>query len=72
MYRELKSLAEYRPLLFPRRKRREKDAEPEKAPAVPPRLGRFKRQLLDPDARIDHSLFAARAWLRWTASMSPA
>jgi len=51
-------------LLFPRRKKRDKDAEPEKAPALSPRLGRFKRQLLDLDARIDHSLFAARAWLR--------
>jgi hypothetical protein len=29
-----------------------------------PRVGRFKRWLLDLDARIDHSLFARRAWLQ--------
>jgi penicillin-binding protein 1A len=36
----------------------------EKARHAPPRLGRFKRRFLDLDARIDHSLFAARAWTR--------
>ncbi len=29
-----------------------------------PRLGRFSKRLLDFDARVDHSLFAAGVWLR--------
>jgi penicillin-binding protein 1A len=37
---------------------------PEKAPLARPRVGRFARRLLDLDARVDHSLFAARVYLR--------
>ena len=50
--------------MFFRRRNRRQGAEPEKTPLEKPRVGRFKRRLLDLDARIDHSLFATRAWLR--------
>jgi penicillin-binding protein 1A len=50
-------------LFFRRRSRRDR-AEPDKAPLEKPKVGPFARRLLDLDARVDHSLFAARAWLR--------
>jgi penicillin-binding protein 1A len=46
------------------RRNRNKDDEPEKISLDTPKVGPFKRWLLDLDARIDHSLFASRVWLR--------
>ena len=50
--------------MFFRRRRLRDRAEPEKAPLEKPKFGRFARRMLDLDARIDHSLFSTRAWLR--------
>jgi len=51
-------------LFFRRRRNQRQGPAPEKAPVARPRLGRFRQWLLDLDARIDHSLFASRVYLR--------
>ena len=51
-------------MFFRRRRNQRQGPVPEKAPVARPRLGRFRQWLLDLDARIDHSLFASRVYLR--------